>query len=200
MAAHQNEILSKPYHDDVFTDRSRYYDGYWQDPQYFADIREELTACFTFKNPLKGKNAEVLKTITSSNSVGIHVRRGDYLKKARYRGLCDVGYYTHAISSIKKNIDNPHFFFFSNDMEWCEEHLLPLIVDNNHTFVDWNNGENSYIDMQLMSECKSLIIANSSFSWWAAYLGNMKEMVIAPKTWFNTTPPLPIQLKEWTLL
>ena len=85
-------------------------------------------------------------------------------------------------------------------MEWCEEHLLPLIVDNNHTFVDWNNGENSYIDMQLMSECKSLIIANSSFSWWAAYLGNMKEMVIAPKTWFNTTPPLPIQLKEWTLL
>ena len=194
------EILSKPYHGDVFTPKSRYYDGYWQDPQYYSDIRNELSACFTFKNPLSEKNQAALNTICSCPSVGIHIRRGDYLKKGRYRGICDIDYYTKAISLLKKRIQNPHFFLFSNDIEWCTQNIMPIIAGCEQTMIDWNTGSDSYVDMQLMSNCNSLIIANSSFSWWAAYLGRKKDMVIAPKTWFNAKPPLRIQIEEWLLL
>lgn len=194
------EILSKPYHADVFTDKSCYYDGYWQDSRYYIDIKEELAECFTFKNPLNPNNQETLNHICSCNSIGIHIRRGDYLKKARYRGICDVEYYTKAIKLVKEQISNPHFYFFSNDIEWCKDNLMSLMADSEYSIVDWNKGEDSYIDMQLMSNCQSLIIANSSFSWWAAYLGYKKDLVIAPKTWFNTTPPLSIQMEEWVLV
>lgn len=194
------EILSKPFHEDVFRIRDTYYDGYWQDPEYFINIKHLLSECFTFKLPLDGKNKEIHDTICSSDSVGIHVRRGDYLKKARYRGVCDLEYYTRAIQQVLQEIRQPHFYFFSNDMEWCKENLTPLLSQDKYTFVDWNKGTESYIDMQLMTQCKSLIIANSSFSWWAAYLNKRAELIIAPKIWFNTTPPIKIQLDSWLLI
>lgn len=194
------EILSKPYHEDVFRASDTYYDGYWQDPKYFEGLDHILSECFTFKIPLASRNNNVCDKICSTPSVGIHVRRGDYLKKSRYRGVCDVEYYTQAIQLIQQQMDCPHFYFFSNDIEWCKEHLAALLSKDEYTFVDWNKGTDSYIDMQLMSHCKSLIIANSSFSWWAAYLNKRADLIIAPKKWFNTTPPLQIQLNSWRLV
>lgn len=194
------EVLSKPYHDDVFIDAERYYDGYWQDPRYFTDIKEQLLSDFTFKSPLNAKNQEIYDAISTGHSVGIHIRRGDYMKKARYRGICDVEYYTQAINKVKELVHHPHFYFFSNDVEWSKTHLLPLIAGEEYTFIDWNKGTDSYIDMQLMSCCKSLIIANSSFSWWAAYLNRRSPIVIAPKQWFNCKPSLQLQLDDWLLI
>lgn len=194
------EILSKPYHEDVFRDRDTYYDGYWQDPKYFIGIEHLLSESFAFKLPLNEKNKRIHDIICSTTSVGIHVRRGDYLKKARYRGVCDMKYYTLAIQQVLQQMIQPHFYFFSNDIGWCKEHLTPLLPQDQYTFIDWNKETESYIDMQLMTQCKSLIIANSSFSWWAAYLNKRANLIIAPKTWFNTQPPLQIQLDSWQLI
>jgi len=194
------EILSKPYHEDIFRRGDTYYDGYWQDPQYYEKIGDVLKECFQFKLPLTSANLKVANDIANRQSVGIHVRRGDYLKKKRYRGVCDIDYYTQAILRVQQRMEHPHFYFFSNDMTWCKQHLTPLLDGENYTIIDWNKGMDSYIDMQLMTQCKSLIIANSSFSWWAAYLNKGASLTIAPKTWFNATPPLKIQLDEWELL
>ena len=194
------EVLSKPYHQDVFRKKDTYYDGYWQDPKYYKEIRTQLTDCFQFKLPLDSKNKKTLYSINSCPSVGIHIRRGDYLKKSRYRGVCDEEYYIKAIHLIQQKMEYPHFYFFSNDIAWCKDNLTSIIEGNDYTFVDWNKGPNSYVDMQLMSECRALIIANSSFSWWAAYLNKVAETIIAPKKWFNATPPLQIQLKDWILI
>lgn len=194
------EILSKPYHQDVFRETSTYYDGYWQDPFYFEGIDNLIIECFQFKNELNSQNNNLCKDLHIQNSIGVHVRRGDYLKKARYRGVCDVEYYKQAFRLVQQRIDHPHYYLFSNDIAWCKDNLIPLLGGNEYTFVDWNNGADSYIDMQLMSHCKSLIIANSSFSWWAAYLNKTADLIIAPQIWFNATPPLQIQLKSWTLI
>lgn len=194
------EVLSKPFHQDVFREGSTYYDGYWQDSRYFTNIESTLLDCFKFKLPLDAKNQALADKLRTSDSVGIHVRRGDYLKKARYLGICDVEYYAEAIRKVAAYYSNPHFYIFSNDIAWCQDNLIGLLPKEGYTIVDWNRGNNSYVDMQLMTCCKSLIIANSSFSWWAAYLNRNNDMIIAPKTWFNTTTPLQIQLKNWTLI
>ena len=194
------ELLSKPYHEDVFVESSRYYDGYWQDPRYFEGLRDVLAERFAFKLQLDGRNFSICQQIEACQSVGIHVRRGDYLKKKRYRGVCDVDYYAKAIEYVRQQVHSPHFFVFSNDMEWCKENLLGLLDGNYCLFVDWNCGKDSYKDMQLMTRCHSLIMANSSFSWWAAYLNNRANVIVAPQIWFHSYPPLQIQLKDWYLL
>lgn len=194
------ETLSEPYHEDVFRNGSFYYDGYWQDPRYFERVKLELMDCFQFKIPLSTINQETCDSITAQQSVGIHVRRGDYLKKTRYRGICDIDYYKQAIQIALHHIDHPHFYIFSNDIDWCHIYLTPLFGNNEYSIIDWNKGTNSYIDMQLMSKCKSLIIANSSFSWWAAYLNKTANYIIAPKVWFNATPALKVQLDSWLLI
>jgi len=194
------EILSKPYHDDVFTEKDCYYDGYWQNSKYFEDISDEVKECFKFKLPLDKRNENLKSALLSNESVGIHIRRGDYIKKKRYRGICNVEYYKNAINRINEKAKNPKFYIFSNDHTWCKENLIELLKENSYVFVDWNNGINSYKDMQLMTHAKYLILANSSFSWWAAYLNQQAKMICAPKQWFNCNPPLPILLDEWTLI
>ena len=114
-------------------------------------------------------------------SVGIHVRRGDYLNIPLYSGICDLPYYTRAIEYIKSKSKNPKFYIFSNDMEWCK---INLPVEN-AVFVEANTGINSIFDMILLSSCKYNIIANSSFSWWGAWLNKNKKAVIAPTKWYN---------------
>ena len=194
------EILSKPYHQDVFRTQDTYYDGYWQNSRYYESIRPQLIEIFKFRIPLDERNQKLCQIISNSDSVGIHIRRGDYLKKKRYRGICDLVYYERAIREARNKFEHPHFYFFSNDIAWCQENLQHLMRDGEYTFVDWNVGFRSYVDMQLMSNCRMLIIANSSFSWWAAYLNTKAKCVIAPKKWFNVSPPLQIQLKEWQLI
>src|SRR5690606_12501295 len=119
----------------------------------------ELREDFRFKLPLDEKNQAVDTQIRTSNSVAIHVRRGDYLHHELLRGICDQDYYQRAIDIILKKATDPEFFIFSNDIAWCQSVFdLPK-----STFVSWNHGDKSYVDMQLMCRCKHHIIANSSF-------------------------------------
>lgn len=153
----------------------KYYDGYWQDCQYFDKFKNVIVSELCFKPTLIGKNKEVLsKMLMEENSVGIHVRRGDYLNNWKYQGLCGLDYYIQAIEYIQKQVKSPRYYLFSDDVTYLETNICPLLHGAEYTIVNWNRGNDSYIDMQLLSSCKNLIIANSSFSWWAAYLNSVR--------------------------
>ncbi len=160
-----------------------YLDGYWQCEKYFIDIKEILKVEFQMKTAQDGKNKELAEMIASTDSVSIHVRRGDYLSAAHQtHGLCDLNYYKSAVQLLLKTIARPSFFIFSDDIAWCREHLN---LQHPTVFVDHNAPDNAFEDLRLMSQCKHNIIANSSFSWWAAWLNQHKDkIVIAPSTWF----------------
>ena len=177
-----------------------YYEGSWQNEQYFKDINENIRKAFSFKIEFDSHNSSLLNKIISSNSVAIHVRRGDYLLEDAYKNICDLPYYRNAINYIKNNIENPVFYIFSNDAEWCRENILPIC--GSADVIDWNGGSDSWKDMKLMSLCKHNIIAHSSFSWWSAWLNNnVNKIVISPQKWFNKKGVTEFpQLKEWILL
>lgn len=187
------------YTEDVFTkDRDRYYFGYWQDHKYYDAIHDELMSAFRFKHPLDDRNESIAdEMLSSENSVAVHVRRGDYVTHHLYKDICTEEYYTKAIDVIKSKVDSPVYYVFSNDIAWCKEKLAPIIGDAKIIYVDWNCGKDSYRDMQLMSLCKSLIIANSSFSWWGTYLNGRKPLVVAPKKWVNEPLAFEFTLDEW---
>ncbi len=161
---------------------SVYYDGFFQSEKYFAHIADEVRKAFQFKPVESEANKTLVETIQNSNSVFVHVRRSDYLKFANTQGICTPEYYTKAADYIRSKVDNPVFFVFSDDINWCKENLQ---LGNCH-YVDHNTGLDSYIDMQLMSYCKHGIIANSTFSWWGAWLKEYAgKIVIAPSRWFQ---------------
>lgn len=165
-----------------------YLKGYWSSYKYFSDIRDVLLKEFEFKGTMNEDNKRIAEQIISSKtSVSLHVRRGDYIKlpnaKKLFRSPYEDGFYDRAISEIEKNIENPEFFLFSDDLEWVKEHIK---LNHKTTLVDINKGNNNYWDMKLMSLCKHNIIANSTFSWWAAYLNqNENKLIYAPKAWLN---------------
>lgn len=171
-------------------------EGYWQSYRYFGNIRKQLLADFRFLEGLSKENQALAKKINSQNSVSLHVRRGDYVANAHtnsYHGVCGLDYYQKAISEIEKRVPEPVYFIFSDDPEWTMQNLKNV---TSPTFVTHNTGPNSFFDMHLMSLCKHNIIANSSFSWWGAWLNeNPEKVVIAPKQWFavdkNTSDLLP---------
>ena len=178
----------------------KFYDGYWQSYQYFDSCRDVILKEFTFpKISMEDKlNFELNERLNNEeNSVGIHIRRGDYLKNWKYRGLCGIDYYQKAIAYILEHIKSPKFFLFSDDIDWVKENISPLLKGYDVTFVNWNHSINSYKDMQLMAMCKNLIIANSSFSWWAAYLNKNNPIVVAPEKWINSFVDFRIQYKDW---
>lgn len=178
----------------------KFYDGYWQSYQYFDSCRDVILKEFTFpKISMEDKlNFELNERLKNEeNSVGIHIRRGDYLKNWKYRGLCGIDYYQKAIAYILEHIKSPKFFLFSDDIDWVKENISPLLKGYDVTFVNWNHSINSYKDMQLMAMCKNLIIANSSFSWWAAYLNQNNPIVVAPEKWINSFVDFRIQYKDW---
>ncbi len=181
--AYQEEQNLFTYEEVYLTDnKSKMYSGYWENENYFSAVSTQLKADFKFKHPLAGQNLVTLNQIKNSNSIGIHVRRGDYLVDPLLGGLCDENYYQKAIDLMLVKISSPNFFVFSDDIDWCKNVLqIP-----EPTFISGNKGKNSYIDMPLMSNCKHHIIANSSFSWWSAWLAShMEQIVIAPKVWTN---------------
>lgn len=165
-----------------------YLDGYWQSWKYFescaAEIREELT----LSTSLVGRNSEFANRIAQANSICIHIRRGDYVANQvtnKVHGFVGVEYYKEAMKRICNEVSSPWFFVFSDDLVWARSNLG--LVDN-VTFVDHNRGASSYEDMRLMSLCQHHIIANSSFSWWAAWLGyHPGKQVLYPAKWFATS-------------
>jgi hypothetical protein len=166
-------------------DGDTYYDGYWQSYKYFCNIEDLIRTSFEFSNIKSEKNLRCIKQISTSNSIGIHIRLGDYVNNPVYADICTVEYYKKAINHMRNNVINPVFYIFSNDISYCMNNLDIL---GGCYFIDWNTGYNSYLDMYLMSHCKHNIIANSSFSWWAAWLNTSEDkIVIAPSRWLNDT-------------
>lgn len=159
--------------------------GYWQSEQYFQGAASVIRADFTFKSLLANRNAELAEQIGQVNAVSLHVRRGDYVNNPKTNvahGVCSLGYYRDAIQHVSSRVGNPCFFIFSDDMAWVKEHLK---MDFPCQYVDHNQGAESYNDMRLMRLCRHHIIANSSFSWWGAWLNpNPGKIVVAPKRWF----------------
>jgi len=162
-----------------------YLDGYWQDEKYFVDIRDVILREFTVKYEQDRQSREIADKIANTQSVSIHVRRGDYISNPetkRAHGVCGLDYYRQCVSLIAERIANPHFFVFSDDPGWVTDTLR---LDYPTTFVTHNDADRCYEDLRLMSMCKHNITANSSFSWWGAWLNqNRGKIVIAPERWF----------------
>ena len=151
-----------------------YYSGFWQSPLYFDEYREVIQKLFSFPKP---------KSINEGTPYDV----------------CNLDYYKNAIDIITNKLMNSDlsFYIFSDDIEWCKKNISPLLDHYKQTFVSHNKGENSYWDMYLMSQCKGLIIPNSTFSWWAAYLSN-SELVVTPKQWMKDTDyDAEIYCKKW---
>lgn len=173
-----------------------YLEGYWQRKEYFKSISELLKKELVLKEDLPEENKKILYEIDNTNSIAIHVRRGDYLEIQNvYGGICTEKYYTTGIEYMEKQIENGHFFVFSDDMDWCRQFLGDK---DNVTFVDINSNDEGYFDLVLMSKCKNMIMANSSFSWWAAWLNNHDDkIIISPKRWNNYINSCGVLCDEW---
>ena len=195
-STHYYEKSEYEYDPYVMQLQEGYLDGFWQSWKYFENIELQIRKLFKFKSKLSEKNKLFVNQIRGTNSVAVHVRRGDYLKlEAIYGNICTIEYYNRAIDVINQTIEHPTFYFFSNDMEWtrsifgCKE---------NYIYVEGNGEDSGDIDMQLMSECRHQIIANSSFSWWAAYLNdNVQKKVICPERWVNTKMTPDVYCRDW---
>ncbi len=159
--------------------------GYWQTEKYFSDIAETIRRDFTVVEDPDPRNRAMADEIRGCEAVSLHVRRGDYTSDPvthAYHGTCPDDYYRRAIGIIEKQVENPRFFIFSDDPPWVSGHM-----ETGHptVFADINGPEKDYEDMRLMSLCRHHIIANSSFSWWGAWLcTNPGKIVIAPRQWF----------------
>lgn len=174
-----------------YDERKLIFQGFWQDRKYMHPATQ-----IRFKQlPLSDKNQAVIKEMDACESVAIHVRRGDYLKPdcaKTYGGICTPEYYAHALDIVREHLRSPRFFVFSDDIEWCKTHL----AIENATYIDWNTGNNSIYDMYLMSHCKANIIANSTFSYWGAQIGE-HSLVVYPKKWFADRPAPAIFPNAW---
>lgn len=196
----QFEPLHCVYTPELLEDkRNLYYYGIWQDHRYFDLYKDIIKKEFTWKESLDEKNKNAFDDFSSGNTVSIHVRRGDYLKEWRYKNICELDYYRKALAYIdNKGYKDVKYAIFSNDIVWCQENLLPLLKGTPFTIVDWNQGVDSYKDMRLMSACSVNIIANSSFSWWAAYLNNHNNpLVVSPRKWTNAEVYFERQMPDW---
>jgi hypothetical protein len=165
-----------------------YLEGYWQSEKYFRDTEDIILHEFVVTSEPDEWNRRMAEEIEATASFSIHVRRGDYVADkatSEYHGVCSLDYYRTAVDMIVSQIKSPHFFVFSDDPAWVKENLeLRYPV----TFMDHNGPRRSHEDLRLMSLCKHHIIANSSFSWWGAWLcRNPNKIVIAPERWFNDT-------------
>ena len=157
---------------------------YFANYHLFEDYREDLLRAFAYALPPDSANLALLNEMNQSNSVAVHIRRGDYLSDA-YKNVFfhpSVQWYRKAMDEIEKSVRKPRYYFFSDDIQWVKEQFKDV---TNAVFVDINHGKDSYNDMRLMSSCKHNIIANSSFSWWGAWLNpNKEKIVIAPSKYY----------------
>lgn len=178
---------------------SMYYEGVWESFHYYEHAREMLRHVYAPPAP-NGYNAKMLKELQECESVGIHVRRGDYNSDPEFGGICDEDYYQRAIKEILADGKRHIFYVFSNDLKWCKETLETWVGDSKVVYVTENRGDNSCWDMFLMRCCQDLIIANSSFSWWGAFLNTRNGRVVAPRKWVNRDCDVDIWDPKWIRL
>lgn len=172
-------------HDVLMCSDNTYLDGYWQSERYFSDIRDILLNEISVVAEPDEPNKRIIKNMRAQNSISVHIRRGDYVTDKVTNSVynhCSLEYYDKAISIMKKKLNDPVFYVFSDDIEWVKYNFSNY---KNVIFIDHNDKDVE--DLRLMSNCKHNIIANSTFSWWAAWLNtNPSKFVICPKRWFNS--------------
>ncbi len=179
-----------------------YLRGYWHRHEYFSKVKQDIIGDFNLSYELGDEQSKLLKMVSKSNSVSIHIRRGDYLNllnKSRY-GACDEYYYSEAMKHIEKETEDPTYFIFSDDVAWCRENISS---QNKIKYVSLGEGSHTTFEIFLMSRCRHNIIANSSFSLYGAMLNiNENNIVIAPTPWFNVEKEAEEQRlgKDWVRL
>jgi Glycosyl transferase family 11 len=176
----------------------KFYVGGWHSEKYFVDIRDTILNTFKFNSENVGEeNMEVLKQIKASNSVSVHVRRGDFMDTFNYEKLgavCTLNYFLHAIEKMKSLVDAPHFFFFTNDSVWVSTNFN----GPDFTLINLNTNRNSWKDMFLISNCNHHINSNGSFSWWSSWLNSISHThVIVPKNFIVDKYFEDIYPKSW---
>ncbi|MEE2954304.1 MAG: alpha-1,2-fucosyltransferase [Bacteroidota bacterium] len=184
--------------DEISKNKNNYLDGYFQNESFFKPVKENILSIFKFESQLSKKQRKTYNMIQSTNSISLHVRRGDYSNhKWRYGKIASLEYYKKSIKYIRERVKDPVFFVFSDELEWCKKNLHYSSL----FFVDCTDCNNSYHDMYLMSQCKHNIIANSTFSWWAAYLNpNEEKHIIRPNKFVNLDslhPKNEIYIHNW---
>lgn len=162
-------------------------DGYWQSEEYFKHCRPLIEQTFDWTSVASREVAEPLvREIETPRSVAVHVRRGDYARDPAthaFHGVCDPDYYRRAAGIVGEHVADPHFFIFSDDIDWAEANLK---LPGKCTAVRHSDGVTPHVDMWLMSRCAHAIIANSSYSWWAAWLTERPgKCIVAPRLWFR---------------
>lgn len=160
-----------------------YLHGYWQNVKYFSSIENNIRRDFTFKNPISTNCEFILHQIKTTNSVCLNVRRTDFVVN-RTHGVLENDYYVQAEKILLEKVENPIFFVFSDDVEWCKNNIR---LQSEIIYVESIYAGNKYRDyLELMSSCKHFIVPNSSFAWWAAWLSSSpSKIVIAPKVWLH---------------
>lgn len=165
--------------------RPMYLNGYWQSERYFKSVEDQLRSELCPIKELGEASQTILNEIVQCHAVSLHIRRGDYVTNpsaAAVHGVCPLDYYYTAIRHITSHLAEPRFFVFSDDPQWAKTNLK---IGHPVQFVEANRADDGIQDMWLMKSCKHHIIANSSFSWWAAWLNeSLDKTVIAPRTWF----------------
>jgi hypothetical protein len=164
---------------------SAYLAGYWQSESYFSDIADRLRDELTLFDPPSAEGQAMSAEMQARDSLSVHVRRGDYVSHPLYGGICTGDYYRRAVDSVCRRVPGIHAYLFSDDIAWAEANLD---LGCETTYVRPRQGARDHEDIWLMSLCRHHVIANSSFSWWGAWLGkNRAKIVVAPRRWFNDT-------------
>lgn len=158
--------------------------GNWMNLDYFKSYRSDLLKEYKYCGVIRDKQQRMLDVIRNEESLAIHIRRGDYLKpENRIHKIVSKEYYVAALSYLRNKVDISNIYLFSDDIEWCKEEYKGI---PNITFIDSEISGDAHIDLELMRNCKYFIIANSTFSWWGAWLCDREEKImIAPEKWFN---------------
>jgi hypothetical protein len=182
------KVFAQPhyhFYEDFFSlPEPLYLSGYWQSEKYFTNVADSVRKMLKPAVALDSRNSELIATLGSTDSVAVHIRRTDYNPTSFFQPM-GLDYYQRAFQLIGQKIIHPRYFIFSDDITWSRQQLKDL---KNATFIDHNKGDDSFKDLLLMSACRHQLIANSTFSWWAAWLNDFPgKTVIAPQTWFHNT-------------
>jgi hypothetical protein len=164
-----------------------YLRGYWQYPDYFAEIKDLIRIELEPSAAATETSLQTLALVKQVNSVSLHVRRGDYLTSGQFIGALPSAYYESAINLVKGRVIDPHFFVFSDDPAWARANIA---INAPATYVSHETVDAAFDDLYRMAACQHHIVANSTFSWWAAWLSEApSSLVVAPARWFAQLPP-----------
>ena len=175
-----------------------YFEGYWHYSELQRPYINEIRDAFTFPEFKDEKSKQISELMCSTEAVAIHVRRGDYVHATNFMGICTPEYYKKALVRAFTFCNNPELFVFSDDIDYCEDLFSDYKQKYNIHYINYNKGLESFRDMQLMTFAKINIVANSTFSWWGAWLNQRENhIVICPNRWMTFTDSMDMVPKEW---